>query len=320
MCGGGSAPKDNSAQIAADQQAKKEANVKLGEQAIYKIFGGGTMGTNPATAYDPNGKYYDADGNPVSVAAPKAATPATGVTYTINGQTYNSLPRGYVLNRAGQIVNSSTNNPSGTVNAAKPAQAAGAAPDVSQYFTSTGANPGQFDDAYYNNIEKSYDDYYNPQLDTQYGDALNHLTLQLGQQGILNSSEGNRQLALLDQNNKTQRDTVANNGKSQAQSARQAVAQEKQQLLQQNQTAADPSLAAQSAAAGAQSVQSTPSYSPLGSVFAGLLGTGTNALSIQQGGLANAGSAGTVINPFSSVAGIGSGGNANASLNGTTVK
>lgn len=147
----------------------------------------------------------------------------------------------------------------------------------------TADNPGQFGQDYYDKISKNYEDYYNPQLDTQYKNALNQLTLQLGQQGILSSSEGNRQLALLNQNNGTQKQTIANNALSQAGTAKTAVANQYNSLLQQNEQAADPSAAAISAAQGAQAVQSTPTYSPLGAVFAGLLGQGTNALSIQQG-------------------------------------
>jgi len=228
MClgGGGSVPPDNSGQIAADQQAKKDANVKAGKAAIYKIFGDGTTD-----------------------------------------------------------------------------------------------NPGQFGQDYYDKVAKNYEDYYNPQLNTQYQNALNQLTLQLGQQGILSSSEGNRQLALLNQNNNTQKQTIANNALSQSTAAKQAVSNEMNTLLQQNETAADPSEAAISAAQGAQAVQSTPTYSPLGSVFAGLLGQGTNALSIQQGGLAGTNNGGgTYVTPFTNTAGIGGSSSSGSSNNGRVVQ
>lgn len=226
MClGGGSVPQDNSGQIAADQQAKKEANVAAGKTAIQNVFGDGTD-----------------------------------------------------------------------------------------------ANPGQFGQPYYDNITKNYEDYYNPQLDTQYQNALNQLTLQLGQQGILSSSEGNRQLALLNQNNTTQKQTIANNALSQATAAKQAVANEENTLLQQNETAADPSEAAISAQQGAQAVASTPTYSPLGAVFAGLLGQGTNALSIQQGGLAGTNQGGgTFVTPFTNTAGIGGSSGSSSGTNGRVV-
>lgn len=293
MCGGPSVPPDNSATIAAQQQAAKEANVAQGENAISKIFGGTVPADQPA------------DTSVVTFAHPTASVKSAGTYYESNAPVPGGSFPYAIYDGSGNVVgysgdkateSGSTQSPGGTINGP------------------TTTLPGQFNDAYYNQIGQNYEDYYNPQLDTQYQNSLNALTLQLGQQGILNSSEGDRQIALLNQNDQTQKDTIANNALSQEQTARQTVAQERNSLLAQNQTAADPSLAAESAAAGAQSVQSTPTFSPLGSVFAGLLGTGTNALSIQQGGLAgtNAPSS-TFINPGSNVAGIGPGNNAGSS-------
>lgn len=302
MClGGGSVPQDNSAAIAAQQQATKEANVKAGELAIDKIFGGNTVtqGTGAATGpYNPSGTYYNADGS-------KFAAP---VVDRFSGVPANATAKKDLGSKI------AFQNSRGQWTFIDPPTVPTV--DTSKLYTGTSSsvNPGQFTDDYYNNISKGYTDYYNPQLDTQYQNALNSLTLQLGQQGILDSSEGNRQLTLLGQNRDTQKNTIANNALSQAQTARQAVAQERQQLLSQNQQAANPSLAAQTAAAGAQSVQSQPSYSPLGAVFAGLLGQGTNALSIQQGGLAGTNQGGgTFVTPFTSTGalGPGSGGGSN---------
>ncbi len=148
----------------------------------------------------------------------------------------------------------------------------------------------QFNDPYYANISKGYTDYYDPQLSTQYNNALNALTLQLGQQGILESTEGNRQLALLKQQQDTQEQTIGNNAIAAANTAKQQVAQQKNTLYSQNNIAADPSAAATSAAAAAGSVVSPPNYSPLGNAFAGLLGQGTNALALQAGGIPGGGS------------------------------
>lgn len=143
----------------------------------------------------------------------------------------------------------------------------------------------EFTPDYYNNIEQNYENYYDPQVTQQYNNALNTLTYQLGQQGILQSSEAARQEGLLNQNYGTENQSIANNALSASTQAQQQVATEKNNLLSENETAADPSLAAEQAAAGSLAVQSTPTYSPLGNVFAGLVGQGTNALGIQAGGL-----------------------------------
>ncbi len=161
----------------------------------------------------------------------------------------------------------------------------------------------QFDDPYYAGISKNYEDYYDPQLDTQYNDALNKLTLNLGQQGILQSSEGNRQLAELKRTQDTQKQTIANNAIAAGNTAKQQVAQQKNQLYAQNNTAADPSAAATAAATAAGSVVSPPVYSPLGNAFAGLLGQGTNALALQAGGTPGVG--GSFFGNNANTAGIG---------------
>lgn len=139
----------------------------------------------------------------------------------------------------------------------------------------------QFDDPYYQNISKSYTDYYNPQLDQQYKDALNKLTLNLGQQGILQSSEADRQIKELQQADDAQKQAVASNALNAANSAKQQVAQQKNTLYQLNNTAADPSQAASLAATAASSAVSTPTYSPLANAFAGLVNQGSNAFALQ---------------------------------------
>lgn len=142
----------------------------------------------------------------------------------------------------------------------------------------------QYDDPYYSGITQNYENYYDPQLSTQYNNALNSLTMQLGQQGILSSTEGDRQLALLKQTNDTEQQTIAQQALDAANTAKQQVAQEKQTLYNQNNTAADPSAAATQAASAAGSVVTPPNLSPLGNAFSGLLGQGTNALALQAGG------------------------------------
>lgn len=143
-----------------------------------------------------------------------------------------------------------------------------------------------FNDNYYNNVATGYENYYNPQLDQQYQNTLNSLTAQLGQQGILQSSEGNRQIALLKQSYDTNKQTVANNALNAENTIKQNIDGQKNQLLSQAQQAGDPSnLAAQAAETVSSNSQPAIQYSPLGSVFAGALGQGTNALSIQQGGV-----------------------------------
>lgn len=145
----------------------------------------------------------------------------------------------------------------------------------------------QFNDPYYEGVTTDYNSYYNPQVEQQYKDALDKLTLQLGQQGILQSSAGNEQIGKLTENYGKQKQTVADAALNAANDARARIQQQKTNLYSQNTAAADPSQAASLAATAAQSAISPPVYSPLGNLFAGLLGSGTNALAVQQGGTIN---------------------------------
>lgn len=135
----------------------------------------------------------------------------------------------------------------------------------------------QFDDPYFSNISKGYSDYYNPQLDKQYTDAVSALTAQLGQQGILQSSAGNKRLADLATANTQQHQAVIDRGLGSANTARQQVADSKSNLYRLNTSSADPSLAASQAVQAAGSVISPPNYSPLANVFGGFLGNAYNA-------------------------------------------
>lgn len=167
----------------------------------------------------------------------------------------------------------------------------------------------QFTPDYYNNITQSYEDYYDPQLTQQYQNTLNSLTGQLGQQGILQSTEGQRQLALLNQAYQTQQQTVASNAQNAAQTQKQNVAQQQNTLLGQATAAADPTSLATQAANTASALASPVTFSPLGSVFSGLLGQGTNALSIQQGGVPASSSGGNSSGSFNPNFVVGGGGN-----------
>lgn len=172
----------------------------------------------------------------------------------------------------------------------------------------------EFTPDYYSGITNAYESYYNPQLDQQYQNAVNALTDQLGQQGILQSTEGNRQLSLLKQTYDTNKQTVANNGLNAANTTKQNIMGQQNQLLAQAQQAGDPSaIASQAAQTVASNSQPSINYSPLGSVFAGVLGQGTNALSIQQGGVPVSTGNGTGGNTYSSFVYPGAGGGGSSS-------
>ena len=107
---------------------------------------------------------------------------------------------------------------------------------------------GQFNDPYYQGVEKSYLDYYNPQVDSQYEDAQRKLKLNLARTGNLNSGSGARQLGDLTRAYTDQRTAISGQAIDQANKQRGTVEQTKGELYNQNTAAADPAAAAASAA------------------------------------------------------------------------
>lgn len=319
MCmGGGSVPQDNSAQIAQQQEAQRQATISQELASIKSAFDGTTSGTNPVSSYTPGQTYYNADGTAYAAPDQSAADAAYLAQFNLTPpqqaqyQKYagnSTAQQNYLISlgkgtpktsniaaaHIGPIGSVQKNNPNDPANFTLPQEQSLSDYDASQanalaakggLYGGTTTSPGAFGDDYYNNIQQNYENYYNPQLDQQYQNSLNSLTEQLGQQGILNSSEGNRQLALLKQTDATNKQTIANNALSAVNMAKQNVATQKNALIQDAQTGADPNSLAEQTQSTIAGTQSSPTYSPLGSVFAGILGQGTNALSIQQGGTA----------------------------------
>lgn len=289
MCLGGSPPKDNSGAIAAQQEAQRTANIKQDVDLVNKAFDGSMTGINPAAAYQAGTKYYNPDGTAWAAPTQDDYTKAFPAPTPIAAE--NPFQPGSKDYREWQPPAPTT--PASTAPAFNDWQQQQINNAVSggKLFTGT-QQTGGFGQDYYDKITKDYENYYNPQLTTQYQNALNSLTYQLGQQGILQSTEGARQLGLLKQANQTNQDTIANNALNAAASAKQNISNQKNALLAQANTAADPSTLATQAAGVVSSQPPAFNQSVLGNVFSGILGQGTNALSIQQGGTPVTGQAG----------------------------
>lgn len=142
----------------------------------------------------------------------------------------------------------------------------------------------QFDDPFYQGREKSYADYYYPQLDDQYAETRRKLVLALSRTGNLNSGAGARQLGDLQEKYNTQRTAVADNALAAANEARAKVEAAKSDLYAQNRSAADPSTAATQAIAQSGLLASPTAYSPLGMVFADVINNLATATALNKGG------------------------------------
>lgn len=124
-----------------------------------------------------------------------------------------------------------------------------------------------YTDDFFNNIGKTYTDYYNPQVDEQYGDTKEKLTFNLGRQGILGSSEAGDQFAKLEDKYGRERQSVANKALEAGQTARGNVEQQRNQLYSINNSTADPAAAASSARDAMKGITTQPSLTSLDNLF-----------------------------------------------------
>lgn len=140
----------------------------------------------------------------------------------------------------------------------------------------------KFDDDYYAGIERASNDYYLPQVEDQYEDARKKLVLQLGRTGRIDGSSGARELGELDERYQTQRADIANRGVTAANEYRGKVEQNRSDVLSQLYASADPSAAATTAAARAESLTAPPAFSALGNLFGDLVRQGGTALAVEK--------------------------------------
>lgn len=142
-----------------------------------------------------------------------------------------------------------------------------------------------FDPAYYDKFKSDYTNYYNPQVDKQFTNARRDLGYQLANQGISNSTPGNRRFADLIDLYGQRRDQVAQNALTATAGLKTDVENNKATLYDQNTTAADPSLAAQNSVMRMNALTTPQPYSPLADLFSGVINTGATAYGARNYGL-----------------------------------
>lgn len=129
----------------------------------------------------------------------------------------------------------------------------------------------RFDDPFFSQFTDSYLNYYQPQLQQQFGNATDDLRLAFARKGNLNgtaASDNYKDLAntFVDASNNLSSKALAatNDLKSDVNTRR-------NNLSTLNATSADPSAVARQAVSSAGAVQETPTFSPLANIFAGVV-------------------------------------------------
>lgn len=129
----------------------------------------------------------------------------------------------------------------------------------------------QFNPAYYDKFKQTYTGFYNPQIADQYEQSADKMTAALADRGVLESTTGANQFALL---NKTRDDAttqVASQGVDAANNIKKQVEDTKTNLYSINQSTADPKGINAQALSQAGSIAAPTSFSPIGQVFASVM-------------------------------------------------
>ena len=142
----------------------------------------------------------------------------------------------------------------------------------------------QFNPAFYQGRAQAYENYAMPQLQQQFGQEKNNLSYDLYNRGLQDSSAGRGLGNSLANEMTVQTQNIANQGNQQALDLQRTLTGEQANVLNQLQTSANPSQAAQQALAYASQAQAPSALQPLGQAF----GNWANIyLSGQQNNMAN---------------------------------
>lgn len=125
----------------------------------------------------------------------------------------------------------------------------------------------QFGPEFFGGIEQDALDFFNPQLQKQFGSTREGLIKNLARSGNLAGSVGARKLGDLTEELGIQQAQVGDKARGFGSRARADVESNRAQLIQNLAASADPFAASQAAIASAQSLTAPPEFSPLGDVF-----------------------------------------------------
>jgi hypothetical protein len=144
-----------------------------------------------------------------------------------------------------------------------------------------------FNDAYYQGLETTAMNTFEPDIDQQYSDAVRQATFALSRGGNLRSSAGADAMRRL----RERRDTATIEGRDRARGIagdrRREVEGTRNTLVSQLNSTADPTAAAQQAASQAALLTQPPAFSPIANIFGALTQQFADAQSYNRGGVRN---------------------------------
>jgi hypothetical protein len=148
-----------------------------------------------------------------------------------------------------------------------------------------------FDDAFYREREKSYMDFATPQIEDEFAAARDQLIFALSRAGLRNSSAGAEEMGKLDKQLLTRRGAAVDAARGVANQARQDVASQKTDLVNQLNSTYDPNAALSGAKSRSAFLRSMPSYEPLSNLFTLPVALASDAITADRLGVGGRGGA-----------------------------
>jgi hypothetical protein len=139
-----------------------------------------------------------------------------------------------------------------------------------------------YDDNFYANYGKTYENYFDPQIDNQFLKAQQQQTYDLARRGVTDSTPAITAADKLNQAYGQQRQQVGSDAINAVNTLKNNVQSQKNSLYSLNTSAADPTLAASHAADAVGTLPTLPKYSVLGDLFGGLVNSGASYVAGQN--------------------------------------
>lgn len=278
----------NEAKLARQEEEARQKRIREGTARIDDIFNGTLKGIDAWGAdaqYDPNAKYWTADG---TLWQPDAnATQGSGSLPKSSSKANSGPPRHQ--DRDGRVYYLQRTGPEGEtrrIYVDQPVATAPAETPESQFqrmlregklFKSVDTDGG-FNEKFFDHRRQAFLDYANPQLEDQYGKAQKELTFALARSGTLDSSMRGEKAGELQKAYDLNKQQIADQAISYETEARNAVEDARANLVTMLNVTGDATGAANSAIARAQALSKPVAFSPISNLFADFTSTlGTQA-------------------------------------------
>ena len=138
----------------------------------------------------------------------------------------------------------------------------------------------KFDGGFLEGRKNAYTAFATPQVNDAYKNVSDQLAFSLARTGLGQSSEAARQQGVLMRDNALARQQLAEGATTEATKARQAIEDQRNNLIQQVNMTSDPEMASQNALRSAGILEQQQAFNPVANLFAnttGLLGAAQNA-------------------------------------------